>query len=359
MKQLFTLLVFLLVIRCGAGVAGASEDARFASAPPITTFSIVARDPETGDYGVAVQSRYFAVGAVVPHAAADTGAVATQASGNLLYGPQGLELLSGGMPAAQVIEELITPDPGRSERQVGVVDQQGRAATYTGEDCLPWAGGRTGDGYAVQGNLLAGPQVVDAMATAFETAPGDFPTRLVYALAAGQAAGGDARGRQSAALLVVRKAGGYLGMTDRYIDLHVEDHPTPIRELVRLLKIRQAQLATNRAGTLLQRAGTAAGSERAGLLGQARLEMQRALELHPEDDNGWWLLARIRLLEGESEAAAVAARRALLENPAWRRLPESTRARLGVTPELISQLLAIESFRRVWESLAPVAPAAQ
>jgi uncharacterized Ntn-hydrolase superfamily protein len=347
----------LWLVAAGLAVQSTYADSRLdddaVPAPIISTFSIVAWDPESGDFGVAVQSRYFSVGTVVPHAAADTGAIATQARGNLLYGPQGLDLLARGMSADEVIEHLVTDDPQRSERQLGIVDSQGRAASFTGEQCLPWAGSRIGEHYAVQGNLLAGPQVVDAMASAFEAAPGDFANRLVYALAAGQAAGGDARGRQSAALLVVRKEGGYLGLTDRYIDLHVEDHPTPIRELVRLLHIRQAQLAHERASELLRRAGDAEGDERSELLGQAREQMLLALDLHPQDDYAWWQLARIRLAEGEPQAAAEAAQRALLENPTWRRLSASTRASLGVPPELIEALQEVESFRRVWQSLAP------
>ena len=323
--------------------------------PLIATFSIVAQDPETGDFGVAVQSKYFAVGAVVPHATAEIGAIATQARGNLLYGPQGLQLLAKGKAAEQVIEALIATDPLRSERQVGVVDQRGRAASFTGEDCLPWAGGRTGENYAVQGNLLAGPQVVDAMAAAFEAASGDLARRLVYALAAGQAAGGDARGRQSAAVLVARAKGGYLGLTDRYIDLHVEDHATPIRELRRLLEIRHAQLAVAEAERLLGGVADSQGHTRTKLLIRARERTEQALELHPDDDHAWWLLAHILLLSGDPEAAAEAGRQALLENPSWRQLPPSTLRSLGLDPELVAALLEVESFRRLWESLAPEA----
>ena len=351
MKVISSMLALSLCLASGTSIA--QPDRSGGIAPHIATFSIVARDPETGDYGVAVQSRYFAVGDVVPHAAAETGAIATQARGNLMYGPQGLALLAQGLPADQVIEQLVAADPLRTERQVGVVDQAGKAASFTGEACLPWAGGRTGEHYAVQGKLLAGPQVVNAMAAAFEAAPGGFATRLVYALAAGQAAGGDARGRQSAALLVVRKQGGYLGLNDRYIDLHVEDHPTPIRELSRLLEIRLAQLAHTDAKALLQRAQDAEGAEQAGLLDQAHGLMEHALELYPEDDYGWWLLARIQLLQGQPEAAALAAQRALIENPTWRRLPAAIRASLGVAPEEIAALLEVDSFRSVWQSLAP------
>lgn len=327
--------------------------------PLIATFSIVARDPATGDYGVAVQSRYFSVGGVVPHAAAETGAVATQARGNLLYGIDGLKLLAAGESAQRVIEHLTAADELRAERQVGVVDQRGKAASYTGEQCLDWAGGRVGEGYAVQGNLLAGPQVVDAMATAYEEATGDFAERLLSALYAGQAGGGDARGRQSAAVLVARKGGGYLGLNDRYIDLHVEDHPTPIRELDRLLKIRQAQLDSTEAAGLLEEAGRASADQRNALLDGAATVIARALQRHPGDDYSWWLLARIRLAQEDREAAAMAARRALRENPAWRRLPAATRKGLGVPPEVLSTLLEDESFRRVWDSLATVQRAAQ
>jgi len=320
-------------------------------APTIATFSIVARDPQTGDYGVAVQSRYFAVGSVVPHAAANTGAVATQARGNLLYGSEGLALMAQGVAAEDVIEQLIADDPLRAERQVGVVDRSGKPASYTGDKCLAWAGGRTGNHYAVQGNLLAGPQVVDAIATAFEVAPGDFASRLLYALEAGQAAGGDARGRQSAALLVVRDKGGYLGLNDRYINLHVEDHATPIRELARLLRIRQAQIDSEKAKALVKQALDEAGTQRAELLSEARRFVLDALDKHPSDDYGWWSLARIHVLQGDPQAGALAAQRALLENPAWRRLSAANRDSLGVSPELLDALLQVDSFKRVWVSL--------
>ncbi|MEJ2516021.1 MAG: DUF1028 domain-containing protein [Gammaproteobacteria bacterium] len=331
----------------GSGAAGEPGGAI------VSTFSIVAYDPQTGDYGVAVQSRYFSVGDVVPHASAGTGAVATQARGNLRYGFEGLELLAQGMPAGEVISTLTGADPLSAERQLGVVDRKGVPATFTGADCLPWAGGLTGEHYAVQGNLLAGPQVVAAMAAAYEVAPGDLAERLVYALAAGQAAGGDARGRQSAAVLVVRARGGYMGLTDRYVDLHVEDHETPIRELRRLLQIRYADLAVGKATEAFDASAAAEGDDRVKLLDQARDRAREAVSLDPEDDGAWWLLARIELAAGEREAAAAAGRRALLENPSWRRLPPHTTAVLGVEPSFIEALTGIESFRRLWDSLAP------
>lgn len=320
--------------------------------PQIATFSIVAHDPATGDYGVAVQSRYFAVGDVVPHAAAEVGVVATQARANLLFGSQGLALLAQGLPADTVIRQLLALDPLRDERQVGLIDRNGRPASYTGGKCLSWAGSRIGANYAVQGNLLAGPQVVDAIATAFEVASGDFAERLVYALAAGQAAGGDARGRQSAALLVVREKGGYLGLTDRLIDLHVEDHATPISELARLLQIRQSQLASDRAAKLLAEAETDQGS-RSELFAEARTLMLDAVDKNPSDDYSWWFLAQLHLLEDRPADAARAAQRALLENPTWRHLSPTNRESLGISAEFLDALLQIDSFNRFWTSLAP------
>lgn len=202
-----------------------------------STFSIVAFDPETGDLGVAVQSKFLAVGAVVPYARAGVGAVATQSYANLLYGPKGLALLEEGHAPEEVIARLTADDPDARLRQVGIVDAQGRAAAFTGEGCFPWAGHRVGPNVAAQGNILVSQETVDAMYETFLSARGDLADRLVAALAAGQEAGGDRRGQQSAALLVVREGGSYGGFTDRYIDLRVDDHPQPIRELARLLKL--------------------------------------------------------------------------------------------------------------------------
>jgi uncharacterized Ntn-hydrolase superfamily protein len=223
------LLFFLLLAACAAP--------RPPEPPPFGTFSIVACDPRSGDLGVAVESRFLGVGSVVPWAKAGVGAVATQSWANALYGPDGLALLEGGKDAAAVVEALTSADPARDRRQLGVVDAKGRAAAYTGAACLAWAGHRTGDGFSVQGNILAGPKVADAMAEAFLAAKGELADRLVAALAAGQRAGGDKRGQQSAALLVVRRNGGYGGNNDRYIDLRVEDHEKPIEELKRLLEL--------------------------------------------------------------------------------------------------------------------------
>jgi uncharacterized Ntn-hydrolase superfamily protein len=202
-----------------------------------STFSIVAIDPATGELGVAVASKFLAVGAVVPWARAGVGAVATQSYANVSYGPTGLELMAAGYSAGETLARLLADDPERELRQVGIVDARGGTATFTGSACHAWAGGRTGPGYAVQGNILTGPEVVDAMAHAFETTEGPLAARLLAALAAGDAAGGDRRGKQSAALLVVKERGGYGGYTDRFIDLRVDDHPEPVAELQRLYGI--------------------------------------------------------------------------------------------------------------------------
>ncbi|MGN9911334.1 DUF1028 domain-containing protein [Phytohabitans sp. LJ34] len=202
------------------------------------TFSIVARSDDGRTHGVAVASKFLAVGAVVPAAEAEVGALATQAYANLAYRPQGLALLRTGVAAADVVAGLVAADPGRAQRQVGVVGAEGDGATFTGGGCHDWAGGAAGPGWAAQGNILVGPEVVDAMRDAWLGAAAEpFPARLVAALGAGDRAGGDRRGRQSAALLVVTKGGGYGGGSDVLIDLRVDDHPDPVAELRRLLDI--------------------------------------------------------------------------------------------------------------------------
>ena len=200
-----------------------------------STYSIVACDLEAAEWGVAVQSKFLAVGAGIPAAEPQVGAIATQALANMRYGPDGLALLRQGLSAEEVVQRLTEADEGRADRQLGVVDAQGQAATYTGEGCLDWAGGIVGDGYAVQGNILVSEETVTALGRTFEeTAGKPLAERLLAALAAAQAAGGDRRGQQSAALLVVRKDGGYMGTTDAVADLRVDDHPAPIEELWRI-----------------------------------------------------------------------------------------------------------------------------
>jgi uncharacterized Ntn-hydrolase superfamily protein len=221
-----------------------------ASPPWPSTFSIVAADPETGEVGVAVASRFFSVGSVVPHARAGVGAVATQSYANTTFGPRGLDLFARGATSDEVLQLLLRSDSGRERRQVGVVSATGDAATFTGSGCNAWAGGRSGPNYAVQGNILAGQEVVTAMEQAFLDSEGKpLAERLYAALKAGDDAGGDSRGKQSAALLVCRKEGGYGGFTDRAIDIRVDDHSQPMRELGRLLDIGLVNDAWNRGWT--------------------------------------------------------------------------------------------------------------
>jgi uncharacterized Ntn-hydrolase superfamily protein len=215
------------------------------------TFSIVARDPQTGELGIAVQSKFLAVGAVVPWARASVGAIATQSWANTTYGPHGLELLAGGLPASEVLAQLTRDDDRRASRQVGIVGITGAPATYTGEECFPWAGGHIGEHYTCQGNILVGEDTVLAMARTFEETAGHLGDRLVAALAAGQTAGGDSRGQQSAALLVVREGGGYEGFNDRFIDLRVDDHPQPIDELRRILQLHKLYLSPTEPGDIM------------------------------------------------------------------------------------------------------------
>src|SRR4051794_13041431 len=206
------------------------------------TFSIVARDPEAGDLGIAVASKFLAVGAVVPHARAGVGAVATQSAANVTYGPDGLAMLSEGTAADEAVRRLTDADEGREHRQLGIVDARGRAATYTGTGCIDWAGGRTADNVAAQGNILTGRDVVDALMDTFVAGGAPFPELLLRALKAADERGGDKRGRESAALLVVRENGGYGGNNDRWIDLRVDDHPAPVEELGRLLQLNHLYL---------------------------------------------------------------------------------------------------------------------
>jgi uncharacterized Ntn-hydrolase superfamily protein len=209
-------------------------------ARPVATYSIVGCDLEAGQWGVGVQSKFLAAGSLVPWAEPGAGAIATQAYANPSYGPDGLELLRAGLSADEVVDQLTSRDEGRGQRQLGVVDAQGRGATYTGAECYDWAGGRTGAGYAAQGNILVSADTVDAMAVAFEHNGGlPLAERLLECLAAAQAAGGDRRGQQAAGLLVVEKDGGYAGLWDVVIDLRVDDHEAPIDELRRLYGIHQ------------------------------------------------------------------------------------------------------------------------
>lgn len=209
--------------------------------PPLATYSICACDLAAGRWGVATQSKFLAVGSIVPWAEARVGAIATQSYANPRYGPEGLDLLRGGVSAGDVVERLTSADPDRSLRQLGVVDGQGHAATYTGEGCHAWAGGRTGEGYAAQGNILVSGETVAALAGTFEATAGKaLAERLLDCLDAAESAGGDSRGRQSAALLVVEHEGGYAGLCDTLVDLRIDDHSNPLAELRRLYRLHDA-----------------------------------------------------------------------------------------------------------------------
>ena len=211
------------------------------------TFSIVGYDPKEKEWGIAVQSKFLGVGAVVPFAKAGIGAVATQSYANTSYGPRALQLMEEGKTAEEALEIITKDDPEKELRQVGLLDSMGNPATFTGEGCYDWAGGMTGPHFAAQGNILVDEKTVEAMGQTFISTDGTLAERLLAALNAGQAAGGDSRGQQSAALLVVKEAGGYGGFNDRYIDLRVDDHPEPITELIRIYHLQQLYFAPSKA----------------------------------------------------------------------------------------------------------------
>ncbi len=300
----------------------------------VSTFSIVARDAASGDFGIAVQSRRFNVGAVVPWAEAGVGAVATQAFSEPGYGPRALELLRAGVGAKDALDRLLAADPAAAIRQVAVVGARGDVAVHTGAGCIPFAEHVVGDGFAVQGNLLATDRVCNAMARAFERAQGAFPSRLVAALEAGEAAGGDARGRESAALTVQRSVSADEPWRNRAVDLRVENHRNPINELRRLLRIHQAFLAL---------------AEATRALGEGRIDAARAHAIEAlrrgraHDEVSFWvgiLLARL----GDEDAGVLALRSALRRNarlrlvlsrlPAVYQPPESVLRRLLLRHEL-------------------------
>jgi len=288
-----------------------APDGARAEPPRPSTFSIVAADPAAGEVGVAVASRFFAVGSVVPYARAGAGAVATQASANTAYGPGALELLARGTTPAEALEILTRADAGRAQRQAGLVAANGASATFTGPECNAWAGGRSGPGYAVQGNILAGEAVVAAMERAFlDSAGKPLAERLYAAIVAGDAAGGDSRGRQSAVLMVSRAGGGYGGVDDRAIDVRVDDHPDPIVELGRLVALAEVNDLWNRGWAAFRngRRGEDLKWQEATL---ARAEAIRA-EVLPEV---LYDTAAIRLANGDLAGARAALDRALALNP--------------------------------------------
>jgi len=309
-----------------------------------STFSIAAVDTAAGEAGVAVASKVLSVGYIVPWADPQAGAVATQALANAGFGPLGLELLESGMPAEAVLDSLRATDPEIEQRQLGLVDMDGGSASFTGSGTLDWAGGATGPGYAIQGNILVGPEVVDEMEAAFLAAEGPLARRLLAALRAGDDAGGDSRGRQSAAILVVRPGGGYQGSSERLVDIRVADHVDPVGELARIyglweptfmmqvylesgvqretgwaLQIMEDFLAEEedpelRAGMLNNFAWTLA-TEVSGYEERALELARQAIELSPEDPNIMDTLATCHFINGNREEAVMWEERALELDP--------------------------------------------
>ena len=287
MKRLRPSLFLLLSILATLAVAQ--------SLPPVSTFSIVAIDPQNGDLGVAVASRYFSVGSVVPWAMADVGAVATQADVNVGYGQQAIDLLRQGMTARDALKKLLADDkfPGKDGRQVAIVDAKGNVATYTGPHAPNWAGDRQGKTWSAQGNILVGAQVPEAMGKAFDTTQGELAERLFAALKAGDLAGGDSRGRQSASILVVRKGGGRNTNNDRYVYINVDDNPDPFAELRRLLDLN---LAYNYGDQTFK--GLDAGN-----MEKARAAAQKAVSYSPNSFGSHMRLAFLSYLLGDKAAS--------------------------------------------------------
>ncbi len=276
----------------------------------VTTFSIAAFDPSTKDLGVAVHSRYFSVGSVVPWAEAGVGAIATQSFVNVSYGPRGLRLLREGLTVNEVVERLTGQDEARDFRQVGIVDSKGDVAVFTGKKCLKWAGSRIGKNYAALGNILAGEEVVNNMGERFEVTKDDLAGKLVAALEGGEEAGGDTRGRQSASLLVVRKEEGRGGYGDRYVDLRVEDHSNPIEELKRLLNLSRVYYLIDESEE-----GFAKGDLKGALAA-----IKKAISLNPKIDDSHVDLALVCLKLKRKEEAVKAFEEALRINPKLKRL---------------------------------------
>lgn len=270
----------------------------------ISTFSIVARDSVTGELGIAVASRFFSVGSVVPWAKANVGAVATQSFANTSFGWRGLELLQEGATPEEVLEILLRNDDDPDRRQVGIVSFDGKSITYTGSKCNSWAGGRSGPNYAIQGNILAGESVVTAMEKTFLETGGTLADRMYAALLAGDEQGGDARGKQSAAMLIVKENAGYGGYTDRAIDIRVDDHSEPFKELGRLLNYAQMNYSWNEAWTLFTQKKYS----------EALPLMERTAKLAPENPEVLYDLAVIQLSAGEKKAVLETLERAVSLN---------------------------------------------
>lgn len=315
------LLTLCLLLASAPGLLGAGNPV--SPTPTVSTFSIVGIDPANGDLGVAVASRYFSVGSVVPWAMAGVGAIATQANVNAGYGQQAIDLLRQGLTAQQVLTRLLAEDtfPGKEGRQVAIVDARGNVAVHTGPGATPWAGDRRGSTWSAQGNILVGPQVVEAMGRAFESTRGELAEKLFAALKAGDDAGGDSRGRQSASLLVVRKQGGRNINNDRYVFINVDDNPQPLIELRRLLDLNLASLYAGAANRLQDK------GDRQGALEAART----AARYGPGISYVRSILGFLEYLSGDKEAALRELRAAQALEPGFRKQLEETLER---NPEL-------------------------
>jgi uncharacterized Ntn-hydrolase superfamily protein len=302
----------------------------------VSTFSIVARDPATGQMGIAVASRYFSVGSVVPWAEADVGAVATQANVNVGYGPKSLELLRQGLSAQQVADRLLAEDtfPDKDGRQFAVVDRKGNVVTHTGPDAPYWAGGQKGATWAAQGNILVGPQVPEAMGKAFEVTTSELAEKLYAALKAGDAAGGDKRGRQSASMLIVCKGCGRNMNNDRYLYINVDDNPDPFAELRRLLDLNLTYNYQDQADNLLMK----------GSLAEARVAGEKAVYYSPTNTDSHMELAFIDYAAGDKMAALREFALAAKDNPKFKQqwdaeMPYFPQAKqLGEDKEFLNQL---------------------
>jgi len=303
---------------------------------PLHTYSIVARDPVTGDLGVAVQSHWFSVGSIVTWAEAGVGAIATQSFVEPAYGPRGLELMASGLSARQALDALVSVDPGRAVRQVAFVDATGEIATHTGASCIESAGHLVGDGYSVQANMMRGDEVVPAMKTAFEAAPGDLADRMLAALEAAEAAGGDIRGRQSAAMLIVRGESSGRPWADRVLELRIEDHPEPLAELSRLLTVHRAYEHMN-AGDVAVEQGDLEG---------AMAEYGRAAELLPDSVEVQYWAAVTLATSGDLAGATPMFERVFAQDPSWVELTRRLQ-KPGIIPDtpegtaLVEQIVAI------------------
>jgi uncharacterized Ntn-hydrolase superfamily protein len=322
----------LLALEIGRPAAAAAPSAA-ESSMPVATFSIVARDATTGELGVAVQSHWFSVGSVVPWAEAGVGAVATQSFVEPSYGPKGLALMRQGVAPKEALAQLLAADGQRDVRQVAFVDAKGRVAVHTGVKCIPGAGQHVGDGYTTEANLMLTNEVPDAMAKAFEAAKGPLAVRMLAALHAAQGVGGDARGRQSAAILVVRAKASDKPWTDRIVDLRIEDHPEPLKEMSRLLTLHRAYELMNR--------GDEASA--VGKMADALADYGGAAAMVPDNDEFVFWTAVTLVSNGRTDDALPLFAKAFRMNPSWMillpRLPAV--GQLPETPGLVARILAV------------------